>query len=151
VDCIREAENFLKYYRDLSKSIEYSDRMIKGLMKQTAPKNPTAVVMDITGIRASRAHDTLNQLYAIQKWQEMRELTLVEMEKVEDVLDYIADEPGCEQYKEVLLSWYVERMDKETIARQLGYSSKQSVYDIKNKAIRKFAVTAFGVTALKAV
>lgn len=151
MDCIREAENYLRYYRELTKSVEHADRMIEQLTWQTAPKGVGAVSMDVTGVRASQSHDTLNQIFQLQKWQEMRELTLTEMEKVEDVLNAICQEAGCQQYREVLTMWYVEKMDKDMIADKFGYSSRQSVYDMKNKAIRKFAVALFGVTALKAI
>jgi hypothetical protein len=47
--------------------------------------------------------------------------------------------------------WYVEKKAKEDIAEKLGYSHKQSVYEIKNKAIRKFAISLFGIVALQAM
>jgi hypothetical protein len=151
VNCIREAENYLRYYREIKKSVEHADRMIGQLMHQTAPRMIGAVAMDITGIRASQPHDTLNQIYQLQKWQEMKESTLIEIGKIDDVLDAISQDSGCERYKDVLVMWYVEKMDKDMIADKFGYSSRQSVYDMKNKAIRKFAVALFGVTALKAI
>nr|WP_092069353.1 hypothetical protein [Dendrosporobacter quercicolus]NSL47444.1 hypothetical protein [Dendrosporobacter quercicolus DSM 1736] len=52
----------------------------------------------------------------------MRELTLTEMGKVEDVLNAICLDPGCERYKDVLIMWYVKKVDKEDIARGIGYS-----------------------------
>lgn len=153
MDCIREAENYLRYYRELRKSIEHADRMIGQLMWQTAPKTLGAVTMDVTGIRSSQPFDTLNQIFQLQKWQEMRELTLTEMGKVEDVLNTICQDPGCERYKDVLIMWYVEKLEKEDIARSIGYSetSRRIVYEIKTNAIRKFAVALFGVTALQAM
>jgi hypothetical protein len=153
VDCIREAENYLRYYRELTKSIEHADRMIGQLMWQTAPKALGAVTMDVTGVRASRPFDAINQIFQLQKWQEMRELTLIEMAKVEDILNTICLDPGCERYKEILVMWYVQKLEKEDIARSLGYSqtSRRTVYEIKDKAIRKFAVALFGVTALQAI
>jgi hypothetical protein len=109
--------------------------------------------MDLTGVRAPQSHDTLNQIYQLQKWQEMKELTLIEMEKVDDALAVICHDSGCERYKDVLVMWYVAKLDKEDIAREIGYSetSRKSIYEIKSKAIRKFAVALFGVTALKAI
>jgi hypothetical protein len=151
LNCIREAENYLRYYRELSKSVEHADRVIGKLMNQTAPRIPSAVAMDLTGIRAPQPHDTLNQIYQLQKWQEMKEQTLIEMEKVDEVLNVICQDSGCERYKEVLVMWYVVKMDKDEIADKFSYSSRQSVYDMKNRAIKKFAVALFGVTALKAI
>ncbi|MDF2568681.1 MAG: hypothetical protein K0R55_285 [Sporomusa sp.] len=153
MDCIREAENYLRYYRELTKSVEHADRMIGQLTWQTAPKTLGVVTMDVTGVRVSQSHDTLTQIFQLQKWQEMRELTLIEMAKVEDVLNSICQDPGCERYRDVLVMWYVEKMEKEDIARSIGYSetSRRIVYEMKTDAIRKFSVALFGVTALKAI
>jgi hypothetical protein len=95
----------------------------------------------------------LNQMYQLQKWQEIRERTLTEIAKVDDVLDSICIDPGCERYKELLYMWYVEKLDKETIAEALGYSknSKQTVYDMRRVAIKKFSVSLFGIEALQAI
>ncbi|MEN6567174.1 MAG: hypothetical protein ABFC57_12840 [Veillonellales bacterium] len=109
--------------------------------------------MDVTGIRASKPQNTLNQIYQLQKWQEMRERTMVEIEKIESSLAGICADPGCERYRDVLYMWYVEKIDKEEIAVAIGYSesSRKSIYEIKNKAIKKFAVALFGIEALEAI
>lgn len=151
MNCIREAENYLRYYRELKQSIRHADRMIAKLTWQGAPKGAGAVNMDVTGIRASKSVNTLNQMYQLLKWQEMRERTQVEIDKVEESLSGICLDPGCERYRDVLVMWYIDKLDKEAIADCMGYSTRQSVYDIKAKAIRKFAVCLFGVTALQAI
>jgi hypothetical protein len=93
----------------------------------------------------------LNQMYQLQIWQEMKARTLVEIEKVDRVLDSISQDQGCERYKEILFMWYVEKKAKEDIAEEVGYSHRKSVYEIKNKAIKKFAVALFGIIALMAI
>ncbi|MDF2571533.1 MAG: hypothetical protein K0R55_3137 [Sporomusa sp.] len=87
MNCIREAENYLRYYRELQSEH-----------------------------RARRSRDY--QVGAISRW---------------------------------FFMWYVERLDKEEIAERLGYSSRQSVYDMRNRAIKKFAVALFRVAALEAI
>ncbi|WP_333594382.1 hypothetical protein [Anaerospora hongkongensis] len=151
MNCIREAENYLRYYRELSQSLGHADRMIKQLKQQGAPREVGAVNMDVTGVRAGKPVNTLNQIYQLQRWQEMKERTQEEIEKVEEELSGICLDPGCERYRDLLHMWYVEKKDKETIADELGYSHRQSVYEIKNKAIKKFAVALFGVMALEAM
>ncbi|MEN6620604.1 MAG: hypothetical protein ABFD50_03500 [Smithella sp.] len=76
---------------------------------------------------------------------------MVEIEKIENSLAGICADPGCERYRDVLYMWYVEKFDKDDIAETLGYSSRQSVYDMRNRAIKKFAVALFGVVALEAI
>ncbi|AIF51231.1 hypothetical protein [Pelosinus sp. UFO1] len=151
MDCIKEAENYLRYYRELHQSIEHADYMISKLVNQTAPNDMSAVSMDITGIRAGKPCNTLNQMYQLQVWQEMKERTMEEIAKVDNVLDTISQDTGCEIYRNLLYMWYVEKKVKQKIAEELGYSHKQSVYEIKNKAIKKFAVALFGVSALEAI
>lgn len=151
MNCIREAENYLRYYRELRQSIGHAERMIKQLEKQGAPREVGAVNMDVTGVRAGKPINTLNQMYQLQKWQEMRDLTQVEIDKIEEELSGVCLDPGCERYRDILYKWYVEKKDKETIADEIGYSTRKSVYDHKKKAIRKFAVCLFGVTALQAM
>ena len=151
MNCIREAENYLRYYRELTQSIEHASRMISKLNWQGAPRDARAASVDITGIRASKPVNTLNQIYQLQKWQEMKERTIEEIEKIEEELQGICLDPGCERYRDVLYMWYVEKLDKDEIAERLGYSSRQSVYDMRNKAIRKFAVALFGVVALETI
>ena len=148
---IREAENYLRYYRELHQSIELADYMIEKLIHQTAPKEISAVSMDVTGVRAGKPCNTLNQMYQLQMWQGMKERTLVEIEKVDNVLISISKDPGCERYKDILYMWYVKKKAKEEIADEIGYSHRQSVYEIRNKAIKKFAVALFGVVALVAI
>ena len=151
MNCIREAENYLRYYRELHQSIEHADYMISKLVNQTAPKGMSAVSMDVTGIRASKPCNTLNQMYQLQMWREIKDRTMVEIEKVDTILESISREHGCDAYKAVLFKWYVEKKAKETIAEEIGYSHRQSVYEIKNKAIKKFAVALFGIVALAAM
>lgn len=74
-----------------------------------------------------------------------------EIDKIEVSLQGICLDPGCGNYRDVLYRWYVEKLDKEVIATNLGYSSRQSAYDMKDKAIKKFAVALFGIAALEAI
>ena len=150
MNCIREAENYLRYYRELHQSIEHASRMISKLKWQTAPRGVSAVNMDVTGVRASNPVNTLNQMYQLQKWQEMKERTLEEVEKIEEALNGISRAQGCERYRDVLFMWYVEKLSKEEIGERIGYTERH-VRRIKRHALSKFAVSLFGIVALRAI
>lgn len=150
MNCIREAENYLRYYRELRQSIGHADRMITKLKWQSAPREVGAVNMDVTGVRAEKPINTLNQMYQLQKWQEMRELTQVEIDKIDEQLDFLSSEPGCEQYRVILTRWYVDKHNREDIADELGHSLR-NIYRIKEQAMQKFSVMLFGIEALKAI
>ena len=150
MNCIREAENYLRYYRELNQSLGHADRMIKQLKKHGAPREVGAVNMDVTGIRAGRPVNTLNQMYQLQKWQEIKDRTYEEIVKVEESLQGICNKKGREVYRDILFMWYVEEMDKEEIAVKVGYTSRH-LRRVKKLAIRRFAIALFGVMALEAV
>ncbi|CEP67867.1 RNA polymerase sigma factor, region 3/4 [Moorella glycerini] len=148
---IKEAENYLRYYHDLYKSLENINRQIARLIGRAAPREVTAICFDETGIKSGRYDETLNTLFELQKLVECREETQTALSEIDKILEEISREPGCELYGQVLRKWYIEKKSKEEIAEELGYSSRQSVYDIKNRAIRIFAVRLFGLGALKAI
>lgn len=148
---IREAENILWYYRDLYRSIEQMSSRISRLISKAGPSDLSAMVLEGSGVHSQRVDDTLNILFEIQMLTESREETKEILDEVDRILNKFDNEPDCKYYGTVLRKWYIERIPKEDIAREIGYSSKQSVYDIKNRAIRKFAVMFFGVGVLKVI
>ncbi len=149
---IKEAEQYLKYYADLHKSIENMDKEIARLIYRSVPKGSTSSVLDLTGIRGNNNQDdAYNTLFKIQNLIKSKANTEEELEKIDKILEDISQEKDCEYYGQVLRKWYIERIPKEDIAREIGYSSKRSVYSLRSKAIRKFAIRLFGLEALKIV
>lgn len=148
---IKETETILWYYRDLYHSIEEMSKRVGRLVAKAGPSNLTAMVLDDTGIRSGKVDEAVNMFFEIQKLMELKQKTKRELDEIENILSEFDKEKGCELYGTVLRKWYIERIPKEDIAREIGYNSKQSVYDIKNKAIRKLAVRYFGIDALKAI
>lgn len=88
-------------------------------------------------------------LCELKKLVDARRDTLNELDEIEKILEDISSEEDCELYGRVLKMWYIKKVPKEKIAEELSYSSRQSVYDIKNRALRKFTIRWFGVYALK--
>lgn len=153
VNYVKEAEEILKYYRDLNRSVDHMSHEINRLIGHNAPSDLNAVAMDITGVHGSGSEDdnTYNVLYKIQVLSENRDKTQGEMELVNWILHEISQDQGCEEYKNILMHWYVHRTPKEEIKEIFGYSSKQSVYNLRDHAIKKFAVRYFGIDAMKAI
>ena len=148
---IREAENVLIHYKDLYQSIENMDKQICQLTLKGCPKYIAAIVHDEIGIKSGKHDEVINTLFEIQTLNENKLKTQEELNKVNAILDGLSKEQGCGLYKVVLWKWYIERIPKEDIAEQIGYSSRQSIYSIRNAAIRKFAIRIFGIEALRAV
>lgn len=150
---ILEAEKYLWHYRDLKYSLEQLDREISKLKWSGAPEMPSAQELD--GMPHGQAYqdDMMNIAFKLHMCMESREKTLQELSEIDQILADISAEKGCEVYGKVLRMWYIEKKSKEEIAETLNYSqnSRQSIYDIRGKAIRKFAIRKFGLEALKAI
>lgn len=148
---IKEAENVLKYYRDLNRSIDHMSHEIGKLMGQNAPHHLTAVPLDPAGgIHGSGKDDTYNVLYKIKVLTENRDKTKAELDTINQILDEIIKEPGCEKYRYVLMEWYIHRTPKEEIAEEMPCSVR-NVYRLRDEAIKKFALRYFGLEVLKII
>ena len=153
MDYVREAEKVLYHYRDLKFALQNLEHQIEKLIFQSAPAGAKGANIEITGVKHSRHDDALNTLFKLKVLTENKEKTAAELKKIDQLLDAIERDPDCEYYAQVLRLWYIERTPKEEIAGLIGYSpaSRQSIYNIKDKAIRKFAIMYFGLGALKAI
>ena len=150
---IKEAENILWYYNDLYRSIENMNREIAKIVSRQSPSALNAISLDPTGCHGSGDADdnTYNLMFKIKTLTDSRESTMVELGKLDELLEDISRDPGCELYGRVLQEWYIKRTPKEEIARNIGYSHKRSIYQIKGRAIKKFAVRNFGLDAMRII
>jgi len=153
VNYIKEAEKYLYYYNELYRSLEHMRRERSRLIGKSCPSSDVVAKFDLTGVRASAHDEAINDLYKIKVLTENIAETEKALAEVDKILEEISKDPGCELYGEVLRKWYIEKIPKEEIAEEIGYSenSRQSIYNIRNAAIRKFAVRLFGIGALKVV
>ena len=153
MDYVREAEKVLYHYRELRFALENLERQISALVYQSAPAAWKAADIEETGVKYGFRDDAYNVLFKIKVLTENRERTSAEIERVDRLLGEIEKDPDCQYYAQVLRFWYIEKTPKNEIAGIINYSSasRQSIYNIKDRAIRKFAVMYFGLGALKAL
>ncbi len=70
------------------------------------------------------------------------------IQEIDQVLDDMDKDQDCDFFKEVLVMWYVEKLSKDMIADEIGYSSRKSVYLLRNRAINKFSTMVFGIASI---
>jgi len=144
MNCIRDAEELLLNYRDMKYSIMRMEREIERLANR--PKDIEAIQYDKPGGKKYYdKDDILNCLYRIKKLSDMKKQTEERIQEIDRVLDEMDKDPDCDFFKEVLVMWYLEKLPKDIIAEEIGYSSRKSVYLVRNKAIKKFAVIFYGI------
>lgn len=149
---IKEAENVLEHYTDLEYSMKNIEKRIIKLKYSGAPKELKASVLDDICIKVTPKHDeTINILCELKILVDERCDVIKQLDEIDKFLQELSEDEGCELYGKVLRMWYIDKFSKEKIAGELFYECKQSVYNIRNKAIRKFTVRWFGITGLKAI
>lgn len=144
---IREAEKYLKHYKDLKYSLEQIDREIYRLQMSSAPKDIKAVNFDGVPHAEYYQDNIFNIAFQLKVFTEAKEQTLARLEEIDRILEDIGREN--KNYEKILRMWYIEKRPWEEIAEGLQYSpkSRNSIYELKNEAIRKFAVMLFGIGA----
>lgn len=146
MDYIKEAENYLKHYASLKKSVSHAEYMIDKISMKSCPGEVSAVDNDITGISAQHPVNTLQEMYELKKWQEVCNESENEIDHIEELLN------GLEQKeRKVLELWYLERMKAVDIMIDMDFETRQAVYNLKSKALKSFSVILFGIQALKAI
>lgn len=145
---IATAERLLKNYSALERSVQNLTERINALVYRSSPRPLKSIDVEEMIKSGGKKDTTLNLLFEIKALMDTREETREELSRIDRTLEAISKAPECKHYGPVLRSWYIDRMPKQDIAAEIGYSSRQSIYDIKNAALRKFAVELFGVKAL---
>lgn len=147
---IQEAEKKLWHYRDLESSVDQMNKQIAKIINRSSPNELNAVAMDITGIRSSKVDEAYNVLFELQTLRDSVEQTMQEIADIEEILKEISLEKDCHLYGKILYLWYVKRMEREDIAKEIGYTTRH-VYRLKEAAIRKFSIQILGIKALDAI
>lgn len=145
---VKMAEDRLRYYRDMQRSIKNAEREIARLVRKAGPSELKAIQLDITGIRCSKQDEAIDTLMKIMELKDCAEKTEEALKDIDFHLEEVSVGQGCELYGEVLQRWYIEEEAKEKIAESLRYAHKDSIYRIRERAIRKFAIQLFGVKAV---
>lgn len=150
MDFIHEAEKKLWHYKDMKRSLEWQEKEISKLKWEGYPSGCSAILYD--GMpKGGNKDEAVNIAFKIKMYMDMVESTEAELKEIDKVLEEISQDKGCERYGEILRLWYIEGLPKEKIMEQIDLNSLSYIYELRDKAIRKFAVSIFGFEALKAI
>lgn len=149
---IKEAEEILKNHRKLKDSLKNLEKRKEYILYKSRPKELGAIDYSKPSIQKhSYSDDTINQICEITQINNQIKETEADMQIVENILKQIKDEDSI--LEKFLTLKYIDKPKENLgkISRQLGYSedSNHTIYDIKNKALREFAIRYFGSVALK--
>jgi hypothetical protein len=117
------------------------------LVEKAGPLDIKAI--NLEELKSGMHHDDIYNLYLeIGTLSTLKMKTEAFIKAIDKILDDASKERECRYYGYVLRKWYIEREKKEVIAKEIGYATRTSIYDIKSRAIRKVAIMMYGVGAL---
>ena len=156
---IEEAEKYLRNYRHLRGSVDTMRRERERLIGKARPRGEENMAIALDAVGGGRGgkggggeyDEAINLIWRIQGLTESIAETEEKLKEIDVLLEEISEGDGCEFYGMVLRAWYIDSVAKEDIAAEIGYESRTSIYTIRNRAIRKFAVRVLGIRALEAI
>lgn len=136
------AENTLRSRGMLETALRNLEKRKERILRHAATSEYPSADMSKPYTSTRAVNDTLAE--CVELAETMREIRATE-EKIEEI-DCVLGQLDKED-AEILRLWYIERKSKEEIAERVSYSSRTSVYDLRNKAVANFALLYFGAGA----
>lgn len=140
MDYIKEAEVYLRSYRDFKKSIELIENEIEYLDEELVG----AKAIDYSGMPsgggATLPDDRIiNLLYQKQVKQKALESTILKVNHIENIFINLG-----EKDEEILKAFYLDNLRGIELEGKFGVSERHA-YNLKKAAIKRFAIQLFGI------
>lgn len=136
------AENTLRARGMLETALSNLERKKERILQYGAPSEYPSADMSKPYTSSKAVNDTLAE--CVELAEVVREITITR-EKIEEIDRALGQLDG--EDARILRLWYIERKSKEEITESVSYSSRTSVYDLRNKAVANFALLYFGAGA----
>lgn len=143
INYFKSAERVLSERSNLDRALANLERRLERAIKESGPSGLTSIDYSRSYVSASDTADALSACLEVAELTREINATRETMQEVDRVLDQLSDDDAS-----LLRAWYVEHEPKEEIAERLSYSSRTSIYDLRNKAVSAFAILYFGAGAL---
>ena len=142
INYFEAAENTLRSRPSLEAALKNLERRKERIIRHAAPSEYPAFDMSKPYTSTKAVNDALAE--CVELAEVMREINATQ-EKADEIDGVLRQLEAADA--ELLRLWYIERRSKEDIAEQVNYSSRTSIYDLRNKAVAAFALLYFGAGA----
>ncbi len=142
----KSAEQVLGSIPTLKKALENLQKREQRLIEQGKPREPGAIDYNKPFTDSHYVSDTLNELLELSECSKNIAETQRKLAELENIIDQLNEE-----YKKVVVLWYVEKRSKEAIMEELYVESLTTVYNLRNKAVAEFALLYYGASALPSI
>lgn len=149
---IKESEEILKNHRKLNTSLNNLYIRRNKIIKSGFPRELMDTSYDKPDVQhMNYSESTINEICEVMEINAQINETKEEMQLVDDILEQIKKEDEILE-KFIKLKYITEyKKSMREIVKKLNYSenSNHTIYDIKKKALKEFAVLYFGVRGIK--
>ena len=142
----KAAEQVLSSIPTLKRALENLQKREQRLIEQGKPREPGDIDYNKPFTDSHYVSDTLNELLELSECSKNIAETQRKLVELENIIDQLNEE-----YKKVVVLWYVEKRSKEAIMEELYVESLTTVYNIRNKAVAEFALLYYGASALPSI
>ena len=149
---IKESEEILKNHRKLNTSLNNLYHRRDKIVKSGFPRELMGSSYDKPAIQhMAYSESTINEVCEIMEINAQIKETEEEMQLVNNILEQIEKEDKI-LWQFIRLKYITDyKKSMREIAKRLNYSenSNHTIYDIRNKALKEFAILYFGVRGIK--
>lgn len=140
------AEKTLRSRGTLEIALGNLERRKERIIRQSGPGGYPSIDYSKNYTSTKDVNDALSECLELS--EVMREIVATKeaIEEIDNILSQMEPEDA-----ELLRLWYVEKKSKEDIADAINYSSATTIYDLRNKAVSRFALLYFGASALSSI
>lgn len=142
----KAAEQLLGSIPTLKRALENLQKREQRLIEQGKPREPGAIDYNKPFTDSHYVSDTLNELLELSECSKNIAETQRKLAELKNIIDQLNDE-----YKKVVVLWYVEKRSKEAIMEELYVESLTTVYNLRNRAVAEFALLYYGASALPSI
>ena len=143
---MQAAEQVLGSVPTLKRALENLRNREQRLIEQGKPREPGAIDYSKPFTDSHFVSDTLNELLELSECSKNIAETQRKLAELENIIDQLNEE-----YKKVVVLWYVEKRSKEAIMEELYIESLTTVYNLRNRAVAEFALLYYGASAMPSI
>lgn len=142
----KAAEQVLGSIPTLKRALQNLQKREQRLIEQGKPREPGAIDYNKPFTDSHYVSDTLNELLELSECSKNIAETQRKLSELENIINQLNEE-----YKKVVVLWYVEKRSKEAIMEELYVESLTTVYNLRNRAVAEFALLYYGASALPSI
>ena len=146
INYFKAAERVLYTRKDLDRALDNLERRKLRIIKSMAPKGYPSVDTTQPYTSSSKCNDALAECLELSEISREIANTKQIVEEIDEILRQMDQTEA-----ELLREWYILGNTKEEIMAKVNYSSTSTIYELRNKAVSRFAVLYFGAGAISSI